>query len=730
MYMKRMTTFAAIGLLVLASCSKSKDLYDPNISSGDKPEPEIKVEANTFDFSTTQSVNLAVDYSASKAGSVFFSIYAENPMTDDDDPALKENVLPVFESFTDASGKFNFSVSLPAYAKHLYVYTGNFFVSDKLIECDVVNGSAIATVSASRAATRGAYAMTRGAQTNSLETLAQLYSTVDWKDGSVVKQVYKPWHTPLGTWDDETGRPNYLMKSTDKDYEDMSFSADELTGIKNTISVALTNKKSCPQNYRLAYDLYLTQDSKVAVTVIGSNTCWNNTVGYYYYTGDVPTKENLNIIMLFPNTQDGKSDFIKSKGNKYDGNIALNLNREQDVVLLKYYPNIASGSYADETPIFPAGTKIGFILKTNGWGMQASKGSKNYYNSSYKGANSTPGYNLGRQYNSWATTTDGLSYCEVDQSLEDVDNGTYAKPNPEGKARTAKFAYKNAQGQQYAIVSFEDACNDDDFDDFIIAMKPVGVFNKIPEPGEKITSEYGVYGFEDLWPDKGDYDLNDAVIDYRRDFTWKAPDASISNPDYKIYKETINLTTYLNYVTLTSGLAVTVKTKSGVKSVTMKTSKNNQEESANFTKDGDTYLLTSDIKGNQGTTYILEIEYNDRIATDKTADVKAFIYRDETSKVEGETRWEVHIPFEAPTSKVIKSYFGTKDDLSNLDAKKYYVREGNYPFAFFLSGVTVESFKNTILLRDNESKTIDSLYPDFIGWSTSGGKENTDWYLK
>ena len=135
MYMKRMTTFAAIGLLVLASCSKSKDLYDPNISSGDKPETEIKVEANTFDFSTTQSVNLAVDYSASKAGSVFFSIYAENPMTDDDDPALKENVLPVFEAFTDASGKFNSSVSLPAYAKHLYVYTGNFFVSDKLIEC-------------------------------------------------------------------------------------------------------------------------------------------------------------------------------------------------------------------------------------------------------------------------------------------------------------------------------------------------------------------------------------------------------------------------------------------------------------------------------------------------------------------------------------------------------------------------------------------------------------------
>ena len=33
--MKKMTTFAAIGLLVLASCSKSTDLYQPPV------EPEI-----------------------------------------------------------------------------------------------------------------------------------------------------------------------------------------------------------------------------------------------------------------------------------------------------------------------------------------------------------------------------------------------------------------------------------------------------------------------------------------------------------------------------------------------------------------------------------------------------------------------------------------------------------------------------------------------------------------
>ena len=77
---------------------------------------------------------------------------------------------------------------------------------------------------------------------------------------------------------------------------------------------------------------------------------------------------------------------------------------------------------------------------------------------------------------------------------------------------------------------------------------------------------------------------------------------------------------------------------------------------------------------------------------------------------------------------MITSYFGTEDDLSDPSKGIYYVREGNYPFAFFLSGTTIEPFKKTILVRDNEKKPINELYPGFIEWSTSGGKNNKDWY--
>ena len=107
------------------------------------------------------------------------------------------------------------------------------------------------------------------------------------------------------------------------------------------------------------------------------------------------------------------------------------------------------------------------------------------------------------------------------------------------------------------------------------------------------------------------------------------------------------------------------------------------------------------------------------------ASVKPFIYRSE-----GEKNWEVHIPMEAPTAKMNTSYFGKEDDSSDPDNNLYFVREGIYPFAFYMHGVNISVFENTILKRENESKRIDELFPGFMEWSTSGGTTNQDWYIK
>ena len=705
--MKKSTMMLLTLMSVMMFSCKDKDLYDPNAV---KPGEEQKV-ANTFDFSTVQDVMLTVDYSAFNThGPVFFSIYHENPFVGEgEDEHLDENIKPIYEDYTDKNGRFNQTVELPAYAKHLYVVTGNFFVTERLMETDVQNGGAKATAksagtrAASRAVTR------RGAQTNDVSKMPQLSFNVDDNGNKIGERVYQDWQTPLGTWDDRSGAPSYLIDKSKVDQE-LIFSDEDMEGLYATVSQVLNANKACRKTYRDHEDLVLDKASEVTITMLGGSTCWNSSLGYYYYeVGKEPTDtKDLNIIMLFPNTQDGNWTRFDSRKNDYNGNIGVN---RGDAIQLMYYPNIADGDLSVVSNVFPANTKIGFILKSHGWGMQG----EDYV---IKGFAEND-----RKYNVWGASTPGLSYCKVPAGFENKKS-PYQYPNPDGDSRSAKFAYKTVDGGKYAIVSFEDACNDEDYDDVIFALKPINAFKPLPEiESDRVVTE-GVYAFEDLWPAQGDYDMNDVVVDFKHE---REMTRNNTTENFKTIYQTFYLTTYQNYVTLVSGLALKLNTKKKPTSIVMKkiASGSDDEETVTFENDGSIYYLTNDVKAELGTTYILELFYKDGVGKDDLASVEPFIFRKEANDQE----WEVHIPYEAPTAKMDFSYFGKGDDASKVSDNIFFVRSGNYPFAFYLAGVNIDAFKDTILLRANESKMIDKLYPDFLDWSLSKGTEKPQWYL-
>lgn len=715
--MKKLLLFAAIATACVTSC-KDKDLYEGSLENGDQAAKTVE-EMNTFDFSTVQAVELTIDYSSFKTyGPVFFSVYSENPFEGEEESiSLKEGVKPIFEDYTNRDGKFSKKVILPSYAQDLYVVTGNFMVPATLMSGKVTDGKAtLYAVNQEQPASARRSAAKKAELTNSLETLYQLSYEVDVKTGNKTdKQIYKDWATPLGSWDRENGHPNYLLDNSADPR--LIFNDEEMNGLYETVCNALSNSSTCNEVYRIQADLTLEKESEVSATFLGSMTCWNNSLGYYYYNDENKPQSlmDMNIIMLFPNTQDGHWTRDWCKNPNFYGNIAL---ERGDAVQLMYYPNIANGDLSGATTVFPKGTKIGFILKSNGWGMQKTQGTKKFFNS-YNGGSRTQELALARQYNVWAASTDGLSYCNT-TGLAAADCKIQ---NPNGLSRSAKFAYKNAQGNEFAIVGFEDACNDLDYDDIVLALKPADVFATLPKVEDKKTSTTGVYAFEDLWPSKGDYDLNDALVEvtHEKNFTVK------SGTTYKVNQETFYLTTDQNYVTLKSGLGVVLNTKIKTSSIVMKKvdPKTGETSDATFRVDGGAYILTEDVTGELGTTYILQINYSDGF-TDltKQAEIKPFIYR-----TEGEGRIEVHIPFEAPTEKMIYSYFGTQDDKSKPAENIYYVRSGNYPFAFYLQGVTMENFKETLLKRENEKVKISDLYPYFLPWAESKGAEHADWYL-
>ena len=694
--MKKFYVLSLLALLFAACASNDVDSVDDSklVYIGEKDASDY------FNFSTSNSVKLSVDYSAFQTyGPVFFGVYTENPIiTVEDAPEDKWNeaVTPVFEDYTESNGKYGATIELPAYAQHLYIATGNFFTGMHLMEADVRNGVVTAVaknenVASTRAAAHRAAGP--GESTDDLSKLKLGFKT----DGKT--RIYQDWKNWLGTWNSASGRPDYLLDKSTADSK-LVISDSEMEGLYAAVGTAFTSGSAMNKEYCSSPDLLLEKDSEVTFTLLGGSTCWNSSLGYYYYTDDnKPTKpEDINIIMVFPNTQDGQwANAAKNKLDSYNVNIGVG---RGDVVQLMYYPNIANDDKTGATKTFPKGTRIGFILRTQGWAKQGNN---------YSIVSQGPKY-WNKGYNTWCTTTDGLSYSS--------DSGTH--PNPNGESRAAKFSYRTSNGEKYTIVSFEDALDDQDFDDLIFALKPVNVFADLPEIEHRKSSTNGVYAFEDLWPNVGDYDLNDALVNAKHEKEF--------NNDGKIVKETFYLTTYQNYVTLTSGLALTLETKTTPQSIAMKKiAKGSTEEvEASFTKDGNVYYLTADFKGELGTTYILELSYKNPLGSSADmATIKPFIYRSE-----GDKNWEVHIPFEAPTSKMNTAYFGTQDDRSDPAKGLYFVREGNYPFAFYLSGANISVFENTILKRENESKRIDELFPGFLEWSTSKGTKNQDWYIK
>lgn len=121
-YSAQKLLLAGVVAMVTASCS-----HDQSLFQGPDPEPEAPRVSNTFDFKTTQAVNLSVDFSSVGAiGAVYFDVFTENPIIETTVDGITtvtrdENIKPVYGDYTNKAGRFSQKVTLPAYATHLYI---------------------------------------------------------------------------------------------------------------------------------------------------------------------------------------------------------------------------------------------------------------------------------------------------------------------------------------------------------------------------------------------------------------------------------------------------------------------------------------------------------------------------------------------------------------------------------------------------------------------------------
>lgn len=644
--MKKLWLACAIVLTMgISSCVDSeKDLRQ------EVPEEEI----NTSDFTTERTVQVEINYTNPNSRVPFF-IYDKDPLKIGENTiSLDESIKPLDAAWTDDQGKFSGKMELPAYVSDVYIVSTSPFVSLSM-KGKVTNGILKVSDTDEQPISRASrYSRPTTYEENRFEKLG--------------------WKNSLGYFDPITGDVQYVYKGLDPK---LTLSTSEMKELSTTINKVLNTYGSCPQEYRTAADLYVNDNNTaVVLTALSGWTCWNSSLGYYYYRKDQPIKSlsEVDIYTVFPNTQ-----MTWNNGNYESSPRGV---KAGTAVQLKYFD-----AEHPEGTNFPAGYNIGFVLACNAWST--------YFTgfNSYKDA-----------INYFSCSTKGLS----NKGANGVD------------VHTAMFKDSNKN----IAIAFEDFKDDDNFTDVIFALKANPEITNVPDVDKDLNTtveKSGIYAFEDLWPKAGDYDMNDVLVQY----TYQ----KIFNVYNEILKEAFIFKPLVStsQAVYNNGLAFRMKDAGSV--VTEDAVKSNSSEE--FTpatlkhESGNVILLTEGVKTNPTAQYKVSVNYQKGQKLKETA-IDAFIYRPSTDN----TRLEVHCPMERPTDQVNVSLFGQEDDRSEPDKGIYYVSDKNnvYPFAFYLSNATEKDIA-PLLDPNNEKTPISDLYPKFIDWAKNNGT-NTDWYKK
>ena len=468
-------------------------------------------------------------------------------------------------------------------------------------------------------------------------------------------QAPKGYHT-LGTWSIR-GYPNYLDKNNN-----ITIPGDVLTIINKT----LTEGGTCPEQYRQSIDFEINdpqgRDAEVYVRMIGGGSGAASAFGYYCYKTGASLSEIKKApkCIVFPNTL--MDDYYNKRASGLKGGESVKL-------------HYIDSNGVDQGTVFPNGVKIGWFL----------------LNDSFYGGNSTPFY----------------STTELNE-----DNRTH----------TAAFRIDD-----FIVLSFED-WTDEDYNDsqFNVWSNPIEAITNpdIPDlkPGsgdedKKYSLEYkGIVAFEDCWPNKGDYDLNDVIVRYQSVLNFNSNNQVLSTED--TYELLWSGATFKN------GFAYQLNTERSNTSTEMlatSTTFNGQGLDADLSKATVNVFLSAVnvTEGNRKTaTYKIKNTFKSPLPHE-TLGVPPYNPFIMVHDGLGKPRTEVHLVNYPPTEKADMTLFHTGEDLSSVPTS-YYIANGNYPFAIHLSGAT--SFNTP------ESHPIDKSFEHFMDWVNSNGANYKDWY--
>ena len=475
------------------------------------------------------------------------------------------------------------------------------------------------------------------------------------------------------------GVPNYLLPTND--VLSPTFLAD--------INANLPERRSVPQ-FKPQYlsvsaekNLVLNEQCDVWITFVHEGAGQRNTLFYFVYNkNNKPTSlaQVDSFITILPN-----ASFINSGGGLVAGN-KVYLGR------------------------FGADTAIGFAIAANGWNGTNSISSTPFFSSISSMNPETNSANKDHVVLLYDNPTQRflIGFEDVNRNPSGTSDNDfndliiYATANPTKAIQTSTIPPVTP-----AVDADGDGVNDT-YDEY--PNDPARAFN-VYYPS---ATGMATVAFEDLWPSKGDYDINDVVVDYRYHAVTNASnEIKDLNAKYLlraaggVFKNgfSVILPFNKNNITLNGGSSV-VGFESAASEAILKVFNNSKALIPTFnTMLGETYIgtdtlfakmtLTTPVSGSLGT-------------------FNPFIYVDEMGKGRGH---EVHLPGKTPSSLVSINTLGTDADATNGNV--FYKTANGLPFAISIP----EKFEYPL-----EKEQIIHAHLKFVQWVQSGGVLFEDWY--
>jgi LruC domain-containing protein len=464
-------------------------------------------------------------------------------------------------------------------------------------------------------------------------------------------------------------------------------------------------------------NITLSEDGEVFVTFIHEGAGFTNSFGYIAYDADNPptTPDEVEHIVIFPNASRNGA-----------GGGARGLFPGQQVNL----------------GLFPAGTRLTFFVVAQGW----------------TGDGVEP---FGNPRDSWVR--------DLANSIDPYDWVFYSlqglNPEPSDDLRAHTVLLNDAE-EGKIILGLEDIRRthswcDHDFNDVLFAIESnpptaietenlldiVAVADRdgdgVPDSEDDLPDDpLGAYAvtypsadghatlaFEDNWPRKGDYDMNDLVLRYRLeeirtatgevsairgDLDMKARGASYAAGFGFHFPEIDPSELYSAWVTIGDADPIDLTSEEGQSALTLILFEN-AKDLGNHSH-WCWFFNTQDCAEVAAPPISFELVFAEPVDAARLggAPYNPFIYRTD------DRRYEVHLPNHPPTDLVPNWAIQLADDDSDPDTGRWFLSADNRPWAL---NMPIDWH------HPREWISVDRAYPNFVPWAESGGTEHTDWYL-